>query len=311
MKICFYTEGSPATSIPRTYPGMRTDLAWQCALNAVRRTFPTFNTSEKYDLGIIIVPKKFPERAFNGLELIRYECDKVAVMQEGPNWFWQDWDVANQIAYFNLMHSVDIIYVHNEVDRNYFSGMFGHSNVRILPTLMIEDAIRKEQLCDPQSRTGAMIGGNFVSWYGGFDSFSIATEFEVDIYAPSMGRKQSGESLLDSIEYLPYMPWSDWIVELSKRKYAVHMMRTHAAGTFALNCAYLGIPCIGYKGLDTQEICHPKLSFDVGDMESARRMAKHLRTTPQFYEHCSVYARNAYAKHFDESVFLENFNHAL
>ena len=39
------------------------------------------------------------------------------------------------------------------------------------------------------------------------------------------------------------------------------MMRTHAAGTFALNCSYLGIPCIGYKGLDTQSTLHPDLSL--------------------------------------------------
>ena len=45
-------------------------------------------------------------------------------------------------------------------------------------------------------------------------------------------------------------------------------MRTHAAGTFALNCAYLGIPCIGYSGLDTQRLCHPDLSIKMADIKA-------------------------------------------
>ena len=155
---------------------------------------------------------------------------------------------------------------------------------------MIEDAIPKDALHKEVigfPRKGVMIGGNFVSWYGGFDSYMLGTIFDESIYAPSMGRKRSSEDNIDNINYLPYMEWRQWMIELSKRKYAVHMMRTHAAGTFSLNCAYLGIPCIGWKGLDTQEICHPKLSFELGDMETARKMAKHLADNDLFYKHCS------------------------
>ena len=39
-----------------------------------------------------------------------------------------------------------------------------------------------------------------------------------------------------------------------------------AAGTFNLNCDYLGIPCVGYNNVNTQK-CHPNLSVDVGDVE--------------------------------------------
>ena len=37
----------------------------------------------------------------------------------------------------------------------------------------------------------------------------------------------------------------NWIYELSKHKYGIQL-GTAAAGTFNLNCSYLGIPCIGY-----------------------------------------------------------------
>ena len=38
-----------------------------------------------------------------------------------------------------------------------------------------------------------MIGGNMVSWYGGFDSYMVAREIGNPIVAPSMGRKQVQE----------------------------------------------------------------------------------------------------------------------
>jgi hypothetical protein len=81
------------------------------------------------------------------------------------------------------------------------------------------------------------------------------------------------------------------------------MMRTHAAGTFALNCAYLGIPCIGYKGLDTQEICHPMLSIDLGDIPKAIEMAHKLKTDKGFYNFCSKAAKENYNKYYHEDKF--------
>ena len=102
---------------------------------------------------------------------------------------------------------------------------------------------------------------------------------------------------------LPYMEWSDWIRELNKVKYGVHLMRTHAAGTFALNCAYLGIPCIGYKGLDTQEICHPNLSIDLGDIPGAIEKITKLKEDKAFYNFCSVAAKDNYKKHYHEDQF--------
>ena len=102
-----------------------------------------------------------------------------------------------------------------------------------------------------------------------------------------MGRKIDRENEMD-ISHLPYMDWIDWINNLSRFKYAVHLMPTHAAGTFALNCSYLGIPCIGYKGSDTQTELHPFLSVDGGDINSAVKLAKKLVNDKDFYTHCSM-----------------------
>jgi hypothetical protein len=117
-----------------------------------------------------------------------------------------------------------------------------------------------------------------------------------------MGRRSDGEEQL-GITQLPYLEWDKWISELSRRKIGIHMMRTHAAGTFALNCSYLGIPCIGYKGLDTQRILHPHLSVDDGDLNSARELLNRLDTDKDFYILCSGRTKELYNQFYHESNF--------
>ena len=85
-------------------------------------------------------------------------------------------------------------------------------------------------------------------------------------------------------------------------------MRTHAAGTFALNCAYLGIPCIGYKGLDTQETLHPELSINIGDIEKANQLAIKLRDDIEFYNYCSDISKDNYLIYYTEKKWLQNWN---
>jgi hypothetical protein len=226
-------------------------------------------------------------------------------MQEGPNWFWQDYDLPKQVRYYNTLTSADIIFVHNTADKKYYEGLTNHKDVRVLQSLMIEDAIDVDALMPTKYRGEVIIGGNFVSWYGGFDSYAVASEITDKVFAPSMGRKQVGEDQL--LTHLPYLTWRDWITQLSKFKYGVHLMRTHAAGTFALNCAYLGIPCIGYYGLDTQEVCHPDLTVEIGDLVMAKKLIKLLKDDDIFYTNCSQAAKYGYERVFSEKQFLKHF----
>jgi hypothetical protein len=294
MEIAFFTEMGFNGKVPRTHENMRTEFAWMVALNADH-----YNINQapdrKYSLGITIIPKKNPQ--FN-LDNLRQYCDKVAVMQEGPHWYFQDYTVDKQIEYFNTLTEADIIFVHNESDKLYYQGLTNHPDVRVLQSLMIEDAVG--ELKDVE-RDGVMVGGNFVSWYGGFDSYIVATESGMNICAPSMGRKQEGEDQL--FEHLPYMTWKQWIHKLNEFKIGVHLMRTHAAGTFALNCAYLGIPCIGYEGLDTQTKCHPSLTVKLGDISEAKKLINKLVNDKDFYLACSQEAKGNYREYFDESKF--------
>ena len=301
MAIAFFTEMGFTGKVPRTHDNMRTEFAWMCALDATH--YPIHSAHQikyetKIDLGIVIIPKKNPD--FN-LDSIKSVCDKVAVMQEGPHWYFQDYSLEKQINYFNTLTSADIIYVHNRADKIYYRGLTGHSDIRVMNSLMIEQAVGD---IEEVERKGVIIGGNFVSWYGGFDSYIVANSQFEEVTAPTMGRKQEGEEQLTTL--LPYMNWKEWIHKLNEFKIGVHLMRTHAAGTFALNCAYLGIPCIGYKGLDTQEKCHPQLTVEVGNTVHAKELIKQLNTDVTFYKECSKQAKEMYTTYYDESKFKSN-----
>ena len=297
MKIAFFTEMGFNGKIPRTHENMRTEFAWMCALNATHYTIGQV-PNEEYDLGVVIIPKNNPN--FN-IDDLKSSCKQVAIMQEGPNWFWQDYDLAKQIWYFNTLTSADIIFTHNKVDQIYYQGLTSHPDVRVLPALMIEDVIGDIPRVE---RNGVIIGGNFVSWYGGFDSYIIASDLSDDVYAPSMGRMQQGEEHL--IKHLPYTNWKEWIYALNKFKWGIHLMRTHAAGTFSLNCSYLGIPCIGYNGLDTQEVLHPNLSVDVGDLQTARKLVLKLKDE-EFYKEQSDITKKMYKEFYSEDKFYSAF----
>jgi hypothetical protein len=299
MKIAFFTEMGFSGKIPRGHTNMRTEFAWMCALNADHHNILS-NPNEKYDLGIIITPKNNPQNV--NLQHIKQFCDKVGVMQEGPFWYFQDYTLENQIHYFNNLLLADIIYVHNEQDKRYYQGLTNHNDVRVLRSLMITDNVKQYE----GERTGVMIGGNFVSWYGGFDSFMIASSITDEIYSPKMGRAIEGEEQL-GIKQLPYLQWTDWMYELSKRKIGVHLMRTHAAGTFAMNCSYLGIPCIGYEELDTQYILHPLLTVENGDLEMAKKLITLLETDKDFYQECSTMTKDIFNKEYNENKFYTTF----
>lgn len=297
MKVAFFTEMGFNGKIPRTHKNMRTEFAWMVALNADHYNLNQTPDTE-YDLGIAINSKNNPEQV--NVSRYKTKCKQVAVMQEGPFWYFQDYPLPNQIHYFNNLMAADVVLVHNELDAKYFKGLTNHPNVKVLRSLMIEDPIK--EITPIEQRTGVMIGGNFKSWYGGFDSFMLAKSVTDEIYSPQMGRRQEGEEQL-GITQLPYLEWDQWISELSKRKIGIHMMRTHAAGTFAMNCSYLGIPCIGYEGLDTQRTLHPELTVEDGDLDSARKLIFKLNNDNEFYKLCSEMTLMLYQEHYHESKF--------
>ena len=139
MKIAFFSETGNNTKYPRDFANARTEVGWcvtldapMCSLNAL--------PNEHFDLGIVIVPKTNPSVS---IDFIRGCCDKVAVMQEGPHWYFQDYTIDKQFHYYNTLMEADWVYCHNTSDVRYFEGL-GCKDVRVLRSLMIPEGLKSK-----------------------------------------------------------------------------------------------------------------------------------------------------------------------
>ena len=307
-KVAWFTEGGWQGKVGLDNPNMRNDVSTMYTLGAEH--FPIFKIPQvlqqfgenHFDFGIVTLPKTNTEQLmqFDMMGDLKKLCKKTISMQEGPHWLFQDYTMEQQIWWYNALTEFDMLFAHNNKDVKYYKGLT-NKPVHKMPTLMLAERLGIEpskyreidwHRYSPKIDS-VIIGGNMVRWYGGFDSYIVAQEFNVPISAPSMGRKIDREDEMD-INHFPYMTWVEWINNLGKFKYGVHLMPTHAAGTFTLNCAFHRIPCIGYRGLDTQQELHPLLSVDDGDIELAKTLAIKLRDNEDFYNECSKSCRENY-----------------
>jgi hypothetical protein len=316
MKIAFVTELGHSGKFPSSFENARTEVAWMIALDADNVPILDIQNvpDNSYDVAIIIIPKKLENFMHIPItENLSRIARKTAFMQEGPSWYYHDLPLKYSFATLNIMSNVDFVLCHNECDKIYYEGLLDKDTF-VNPTLMIEETIKN---LPTVSRSGTMVGGNFCRWYGGFDSLVIANYFDTNVFLPSMGRMTSEEKNMSdddkkqlNFQHIPYMSWTNWIKNLNQYKYAVHLMPTVAAGTFSLNCAFLGIPCIGNEKIDTQRLCFPDISVDVSDTIKAGAYARLLKDE-QFYNEISEKAKVNYKTHFELDVYRKRMEDVL
>lgn len=323
MKIAFLTEMSFTGKIPADHPNMRTEFAWMHALDADHHNIYNYSGVKSYDIVVLIFPQgnvmvdchgvelplRKPENLKNLLTQNPVECLKQANrlvyhMQEGPAWLFNEYDVETQFYYYQNLLNCDLLLAHNQHDSSWYKGLFPENKVGVMPSLMISDNLPQPQ--PQESKT--IIGGNFARWYGGFQSFIVAQEFEGSKWTQDSHAKRTNEDGIQDLNHLPRVSWIEWMKLLSTFKYAIHLMPTVAAGTFSLNCAYYGLPCIGNIKLDTQRLCHPDLSVDVDDIQTARMLAVRLRDDLDFYRNCQITAKQNYEKHYSLDVWKQKVN---
>lgn len=330
MKTAFLTEMNFVGTVLRTHRNMRTEFAWMCALKSEHYYIYNFNDVKDYDVVFIIFPKSVvklnavgSELHYNGpdkdiaiyskpvIETLKQNNKKVCVVQEGPSWFFNDYDMVTQFNFYNQLSEADVIFAHNIYDMNFYKGLFPQTKIANIPSLMIIDPSTCITSWTTESKS--IIGGNFCRWYGGFQSYMVATEFQCPIYVPSSHCKRPGEESVPELNHLDWINWAAWMKQLSSFKYAVNLMPTVAAGTFSMNCAYFGIPCIGNENVDTQNTLFPSLSVDVNDVFKARSLALKLKTDLNFYNDCSTYAKRKIKEsyHFDENKWLTHINNII
>jgi hypothetical protein len=326
MKIAFLTEMRFEGIIPSTHPNMRTEFAWMHALNANHFHIDNFLNVKKYDHVFVVIPKGKLNLSAEGTKIgnqinpassllssnlikeLKKTNSKVHYIQEGPSWWFNDYEIIDQFNFYNSLAECDSIFAHNEHDIKFYKGLFPEKIINIMPTLLIEDLTKN---IIPKSEDKVIIGGNFARWYGGFQSYIVADEFGVNKWTQESHAKRENENSIDDLNHLPRMQWIEWMNTLSTFKYAIHLMPTIAAGTFSLNCAYFGIPCIGNEKVDTQRICHPDLAVDIDDVEKARKLAKRLKEDKNFYDYCSDVSRMMYKEHYTIDKYKEKLNKIL
>lgn len=322
-KIAFLTEMNFGGLIPANHPNARTEFAWMHTLNAVHFPLHQFNLVEGYDVVFIIFPKGKLFLSAEGskiadgenpasiylqqplVETLKQNNQKVYYIQEGPHWWWNDYEIVDQIQFYNFLAKTDGIFAHNESDVNYYKGLLPNKKVEVIRSLMIEDLIKDIK---SEKEDKVLIGGNFARWYGGFESYVVASEFQLPIWGQESHAKRINEGELDNLNHFPRMMWLDWMKEVSKFRYGVHLMPTVAAGTFSLNCAYFGIPVIGNIKVDTQKTLHPLTSVDVSDIKSARELAIRLKTDKEFYNQCSTLAKQQYKHYYTKEIWSNYMN---
>lgn len=315
MRIIFLSEMGFRGKVPRDHENMRVEFAQMVALDAYHHPMSEITAvQEEYDICILLVGKtsQFRDSIYNVdvVKEARRFSKKVLWMQEGPNWIFQDMPLHHQFWHYNILSSVDGLLVENISDIKYFEGLLSEEHwIESIPSLMITDNIEEYQSTAKEDKI--ILGGNFCRWYGGFDSYIVSSISSLPKYAPSMGRKIKGEDAIPDITYFNYMNWREWIQTLSSFKYGIHLMPTYGAGTFQMNCSYLGIPCISYKFLDTQHNLHPLLSVDEGDLVTAKRLLYKLLNDSDFYEHNSKLTKELYFKYHSEETFKTKMNKIL
>ena len=315
MKLAFLSEGGYTGKVPREQTA-NAGVLWAWMSNLEVDHYPILNfehaPTDGYDCLILQVPKTLHIRT----ELLKRDIvkearrisKKILFFQEGPVWVYQDMPLPEQFWHYNMLVDVDMIFCENETDIPYYKGFVPGKPVTNLPDLIVDDTL--VGIKNVKRGDKAIIGGNFCRGYGGFDSYIIAQEFGVPLYAPSMGRKIEGEEQVPDLTHLPFLAWKDWMFKLAEFKYGIHLMQTYAAGSFMMNCGYLGIPCIGYNHTDTQRRIFPDLSVEQDDLETARKLARKLVNDKDFYKECSDKALINFSQHSSEAAFnkwKENF----
>ena len=326
MKIAFLTELKGEGKVTANYPNMRTEFAWMYALNADHFPFSSYQKVSNYDHVFAILPKGKLNLSAEGTKIgnqinpvsnllssnviseLKTNNTKIHYMQEGPSWWFNDYEIIDQFNFYNSLADCDSIFAHNEHDSKFYKGLFPTKEVNVMPTLLIEDSIKD---IIPQPEEKVIIGGNFARWYNGFQSYMVADEFGVEKWTQDSHAKRENEDNIHDLNHLPRVLWLDWMKTLSTFKYAIHLMPTVAAGTFSLNCAYFGIPCIGNEKVDTQRICHPDLAIDVDDVEKARKLAKQLKEDKDFYLMCSEMSKMMYQEIYTIDKYKEKLSKIL
>mgnify|MGYP001170878563 FL=1 len=304
---------------PTNYPNLRvleTQLlyleAYHLPIHKILTENKTYKGSLLYNIGKGGFEKPYISDLYhnyhNVVSLLQEKFEEVYIYQDGEIGWWNQVDTRLQAWWYNQLRAANGILVPNSTDVSFYKGLFPDKEIKVIRSVMTDEGLDKTKFKPQENRT--IVTGPLTREYNGFSQVLIAHNADMPIDIPPMGEsrmpKDSWEMAPNlGINYLQYMSWVDWMYNLSRYKIGYMMSAATASGSFALNCAYLGIPCIGDKRADTQSILFPDLAVDVFDNEKALKLTFKLKNDLDFYLEVSNKAKELYKKEFTKEKMLE------
>lgn len=300
------------------YPYLRVLETQLLFLNAYHIPIPKIlNTNQKYDGELLFnigkggfekpYIKFLYEKHNNVVEQLKNKFDKVYIYQDGEIGWWNQVDVKLQVWWYNQLQSSDGILVPNSTDVSFYKGLYPDKDIKVIRSVMTDEGLDKTKFKPKENRT--IITGPLTREYNGFSQLLLAHNLDMPIDIPPMGESRMPRDSWDmasnlGVNYLHYMSWTEWMYNLSRYKIGYMLSSATASGSFALNCAYLGIPCIGDKRADTQRILFPDLAVDVFDNKKALELTLKLKNDLVFYDEVSIKAKTLYSKEFTKEKMI-------
>ena len=304
---------------PVNYPNLRvleTQLlyleAYHLPIQKIFNDGKTYKGSILYNIGKGGFEKPYISDLYhnyhNVVSLLQEKFDGVYIYQDGEIGWWNQVDTRLQAWWCNQLRAANGILVPNSTDIPFYKGLFPDKDIKVIRSVMTDEGLDKTKFKPQENRT--IVTGPLTREYNGFSQVLIAHNADMPIDIPPMGEsrmpKDSWEMAPNlGINYLKYMSWTEWMYNLSRYKIGYMMSSATASGSFALNCAYLGIPCIGDKRADTQSILFPDLAIDVFDNKKAFDLTLKLKKDLDFYIEVSNKAKRLYKKEFTKEKMLQ------
>ena len=304
---------------PVNYPNLRvleTQLlyleAYHLPIQKIITEGKTYKGSLLYNIGKGDFEKPYISDLYhnyhNIVGLLQEKFEGVYIYQDGEIGWWNQVDTRLQAWWYNQLRAASGILVPNSTDVSFYKGLFPDKEIKVIRSVMTDEGLDKSKFKPKENRT--LITGPLTREYNGFSQLLLAHNLDMPVDIPPMGEsrmpKDSWEMAPNlGVNYLQYMTWAEWMYNLSRYKIGYMMSSATASGSFALNCAYLGIPCIGDKRADTQSILFPDLAVDVFDNEKALELTFKLKNDLDFYIEVSNKAKRLYKKEFTKEKMLK------
>ena len=304
---------------PVNYPNLRvleTQLlyleAYHLPIQKIITEGKTYKGSLLYNIGKGDFEKPYISDLYhnyhNIVGLLQEKFEGVYIYQDGEIGWWNQVDTRLQAWWYNQLRAASGILVPNSTDVSFYKGLFPDKEIKVIRSVMTDEGLDKSKFKPKENRT--LITGPLTREYNGFSQLLLAHNLDMPVDIPPMGESRMPKDSWEmadilGVNYLQYMSWNKWMYNLSRYKVGYMMSAATASGSFALNCAYLGIPCIGDKRADTQSILFPDLAVDVFDNEKALELTFKLKNDLDFYIEVSNKAKRLYKQEFTKEKMLK------